>query len=293
MDEFPDPGPPPAPGPQRPDLGGLPPPEQPPSASSRRPRWWRKPWAVWGIIGGFVFGIVPGVFALLSFLKWQRGERATPRFASFWGWVSLVVLALAVVGGTSEVLHPRWADDFSDPSSGWPMGDWSSGSLRYDGGSYRVEAFEARTPQAGSLIVSFSAQTVEVAIDAWLDPGSPNPGALGVSCEQGDGTHFVMVITPDSGDWGIVRFQHGSVNDLASGTSDVIKSGSAVNHLDGVCRQDASGRVSLTFSVNGQRVGSAEDDVPVSAFNAFGAVVGPQDRAPVVGRFDNAVMKRG
>lgn len=60
---------------------------------------------------------------------------------------------------------------------------------------------------------------------------------------------------------------------------------------DGTCRQDASGLVAFTFNVNGQSVGSANDDVEVSPFNSISAYVRPFQGAPVVGRFDNAMMK--
>jgi hypothetical protein len=53
-------------------------------------------WAIFGIVGGFVLYIVPGIFALRSYTKWRSGQSDSPRFAWACGWVFVVAVLVTV-----------------------------------------------------------------------------------------------------------------------------------------------------------------------------------------------------
>ncbi|MGZ8567498.1 MAG: hypothetical protein ACXWXS_10660, partial [Actinomycetota bacterium] len=56
----------------------------------------RRTWAIVGIVGGFPFLIVPGIFAIRSYRRWRAGKIPKPIFAWTFAWIAVAYTALCV-----------------------------------------------------------------------------------------------------------------------------------------------------------------------------------------------------
>jgi len=145
-------------------------------------------------------------------------------------------------------------DDFSDPGSGWEVGDYEGGSVGYKSGVYFVTSVGAGATMWGVAYQSFDNLIVEVDATQISGPANNN-NDYGVVCrEQGDGDGYYLLISGDGG-YAILKAQGEGFEPLVDwAASDAIQQGNATNHIRAIC--DGS---TLALFVNGQRLATVED----------------------------------
>ena len=147
-------------------------------------------------------------------------------------------------------------DDFSDPDSGWEVGDYDTGSVGYKSGAYFVTSAGDGNTMWGVANRSFDDLFIEVDTTQISSPANNN-NDYGVVCrEQGDGAGYYMLISGDGYYAILVKAAGRDFEPLVDwAQSDIIRQGNATNHIRAVC--DGS---TLALFVNGQRLATAEDD---------------------------------
>ena len=176
-------------------------------------------------------------------------------------------------------------DDFSDPDSGWEIGDYDTGGVGYEGGAYFVISLGGSATMWGVANRSFDDLIVEVDASQVAGPAS-NDNDYGVVCrEQGNGDGYYLLISGD-GYYAIIEAAGGDFEPLVNWTqSDVVRQGNATNHIRAIC--DGS---SLALLVNGQRLATAEDSTFASGDIALTATSYEDESTEV--HFDNLVVQQ-
>lgn len=145
-------------------------------------------------------------------------------------------------------------DSFDDPSSGWEVGSYDTGSVGYEYDKYQVEAYGNGSTMWGVANREFADVVVEVRTEQVSAPNNDN-NDYGVMCrvqENGDG--YSLLISGD-GYFSIQKATGGSFEQLLDWTSsDVIQQGNAINQLRATCQGST-----LSLEVNGQQMGSVSD----------------------------------
>ena len=150
-------------------------------------------------------------------------------------------------------------DDFSDPSSGWEVGDYQEGSVGYKDGSYFVISTTNGSTMWGVANRSFTDTSVEV--DATqISAASNNNNAYGVGCRiQSNDDGYYLRVSGD-GYYSISKTTSGSFTYVVDWTeSSVVNQGNATNHLKAVCQGSQ-----LTLYVNGTQVATGTDSTYTS-----------------------------
>jgi len=175
-------------------------------------------------------------------------------------------------------------DDFSDPSSGWEVGDYEGGSVGYDGGAYFVRSDEDGSVMWGVANRSFDDLVIEVDATQISAP-SNNNNAYGVKCrEQSNGDGYGLMISGD-GYYSIQIIADGEWDPLVDWTeSDAIHQGNGTNHIRAVC--DGA---KLVLFVNGQLLGEAEDSTYSEGDIALASSTLESDPTEI--HFDNLVVR--
>ena len=183
-------------------------------------------------------------------------------------------------GGVGEVLLQ---DDFSDPGSGWEVGDYSDGSVGYGDGYYFVRAIHEDEIIWGQVFQNFADVVIEVDATQVLAPPNDN-NAYGVMCRVQENSGYLLRVSGD-GFYGIHRLDDGQFTPLVDWTaSNVIQRGNATNHIRAVC--DGS---HLALFVNGQLVAEAEDATYTEG--DIGLAVTSFEAEPTEVHFDNLVVR--
>jgi hypothetical protein len=196
----------------------------------------------------------------------------------------LVATASFVV--QEEALGPiLLEDDFSDPGSGWEVGDYPGGSVSYSGGAYAVTA-EGNSTMWGLAYQSFSDLIVDVDADQVAGPSNSNTG-YGVMCRvQPDGTDGYLLRISGDGLCSIFKVVGAGLEALVDWTaSDAIRQGNASNHLRVVC--DGA---DLALFVNGELAVDASDTTFDEGDIALAVTSFEDDVTEVL--FDNVVITR-
>jgi hypothetical protein len=182
----------------------------------------------------------------------------------------------------SDVL---FQDDFSDPDSGWEVGDYDAGGVGYKGGAYFVISLGGSATMWGVANRSFDDLIVKVDASQVAGPTSNN-NDYGVVCrEQGNGDGYYLLISGD-GYYAVMEAEGGDFEPLVDWTkSDVVQQGNATNHIRAIC--DGS---SLALFVNGQRLATAEDSTFASGDIALTAT--SYEDEPTEVQFDNLVVQQ-
>jgi hypothetical protein len=176
---------------------------------------------------------------------------------------------------------PLYADDFSNPSSGWPTGD--DGNLRYEylSGEYRMLVRDtywtaAARPgfQASNYVVSVDVRNNDVVFGSY---------GLAFGISQDWSTLYTLEIY-QNGNFGIYRYEPGSVVPLAEGYSPAIKLGFDTNNIE-VERNEAN----INAYANGQLLASAIDSNYMGS-RYLGLIAVSYDESNVDIRFDNFVV---
>ena len=146
-----------------------------------------------------------------------------------------------------------WQDDFSDPGSGWEVGDYPGGSVKYEDGAYLVTA-SSLGRMWGVANRSFGDGTIEVDATQVIGPANDNNG-YGIICRvQSNGDGYYLRISGD-GFYGIHKLIDEESEPLVDWTeSDVINQGDALNRISAVCNGSA-----LELAVNGEILAQVSD----------------------------------
>ncbi len=157
-----------------------------------------------------------------------------------------------VIGGMPESVLLQ--DDFSDPNSGWEVGNYDTGSVGYAQGTYSVVSYGDSNMMWGLAYRNFTDVIIEVDATQVSAP-SNNNNAYGVMCRvQEDDDGYVLRISGD-GYYAIHRTVDGHFEPLVDWTtSSVIRQGNATNHIRVVC--DGS---YLALFANGELLAEAQD----------------------------------
>ena len=175
-------------------------------------------------------------------------------------------------------------DDFSDPASGWEVGDYDGGNVGYKDGAYYVASTQENSTMWGVAHTSFDDVVIEVDATQVL-AGPDNNNDYGVICrEQGDGKGYYLLISGD-GFYAIAKTGADGFDWLAEWTKgDAIRQGNATNHIRAIC----SGST-LSLFVNGERVATAQDNTYPKGDIALTATTYEEDPTQI--RFDNLVVR--
>jgi serine/threonine protein kinase len=180
-------------------------------------------------------------------------------------------------------LYALLVDDFSDPNSGWEIGDFDNGSVGYKDGAYFVISLTENMNMWGAAFRDFTDVVIEVDTNQIYGPANNN-NDYGVMCRvQSEGDGYSFNISGD-GFYSIQRAVDDDFLDLVEWTfSDVIRQGNAVNHMKVIC--DGS---KLVLFVNDSRLAEASDTHFSSGDIAFSATTYELEETEV--HFDNVVV---
>lgn len=151
--------------------------------------------------------------------------------------------SFTVQGAVAALLE----DDFSDPGSGWEVGDYDTGSVGYQDGIYFVTSLGGGDMMWGVASRSFDNLVIEVDATQVSAPANDN-NAYGVMCRlQLNDDGYLMRISGD-GFYSLYKIVAGEFEALVDwAESDAIRQGNATNRIVATC--DGS---DLVLSVNGE-----------------------------------------
>lgn len=186
------------------------------------------------------------------------------------------------VGPMSPGSQVLFADDFSDPKSGWDVRETDNGASGYRDGRYFIRVDKPKyqfwsTPQqdfTGDVVVNVTAGV----------SGGPQENEMGVMCRYQDGDNFVYGSVGSDGFYAIIEVASNKTNILTSKgkfqQSDAIPVGSESYFIQLACVGDQ-----YTLLVNGEEIDSATS----SAFTGgdVGLLAGTFDEGGVEVVFDD------
>lgn len=178
-------------------------------------------------------------------------------------------------------------DDFSNPNSGWEVGEYDDGKVGYGDGYYYVVSYGDGQTMWGVANRSFVDVAIEVDATQVSGPANNNTD-YGVICRTADpesGVGYYLLISGD-GLYAIAKGTDAGFEWLVDFTkSSVIRQGNATNHIRAVCQ---GSRLSLT--VNGELLAEVEDAEFTSGDIALTAT--SYEDTPAEVHFDNLVVTR-
>jgi serine/threonine-protein kinase len=192
-------------------------------------------------------------------------------------------ISVLAPGAASPVGRLVLQDDFSDPGSGWEVGDYDTGSVGYADGHYFVTSLEDGKTMWGLAYRNFAGVTIEVDASPSRAPTNHNNG-YGVKCHvQSGGTGgdgYALLISGD-GYYSIQLISEGDYEPLVEWTaSSEINQGFATNRIRAVCADSR-----LALFVNDQFLAEVEDDTYSSGDISLMAVT--LEDEPTEVHFDN------
>ena len=178
-----------------------------------------------------------------------------------------------------------YADDFSDPSSGWPVDDNGDVKRSYQAGEYEILTREINY-WAGSVPPLADITNYSAVADMRIPNG--NTGFYGLIFDRVDWNHFyIFVVSPTSQVYAVLRHDPSWVMLTPFAPSAAINTGSTTNRL----RVDRMGG-QITVYVNDQPLTSLVDGTYTSVLNEVGLFSQSDTNVPVEMRFDNFTISR-
>lgn len=173
-------------------------------------------------------------------------------------------------------------DDFAG-SSGWEVGEYSTGSVGYEDGGYAVVSFGQGATMWGVANQSFSDTTIRVDARQVSAPANDN-NDYGVICRvQPNGDGYYLLISGD-GYYSILLGVGGRYESLVPWTtSDEVRQGNTTNQIMVIC--DGA---DLSLYANGVLLASASDSTFTSGDIALTATSYESGETKVV--FDNLIV---
>jgi hypothetical protein len=206
---------------------------------------------------------------------------------------TLVLVVASILAGCSQDSAPAGLpleDDFSSSACDWSTDEdkFASFSCAEDG--YRILIKDsAVNPQFSRLFFATGPATLRVEASAAY-AGGPEFSLYGVGCWASPEQGYVFAVSPGGG-WVILRW-----NDAATPSHTVLaeSDGEAIhgfseegpNRIRGECIAGVGRPTLLTVSVNGSRLGGAEDRSGLGTFPGFGFSVFSTDPGADI-RFDD------
>jgi hypothetical protein len=210
--------------------------------------------------------------------------------------VLFVLLMLACsnrVIDTTETQAPStniiFQDDFSNPNSGWEVGDYGSGSVGYENGYYFVIGTGAGVNMYGAAGKSFGDVIVSVDATAVQGPSNDNNG-YGVICRKdpdpSSDNGYYLRISAD-GYYSIAKADENGFTDLVAWTeSSTVRQGTKSNSIVASCIGNT-----LKLEVNGVVLAQATDSTYSTGDVALMAVTYEESSTTKV-QFDNLVVRK-
>lgn len=197
-----------------------------------------------------------------------------------------------IIGGGSQPDQPAdlplmgvlLQDDFSDPNSGWEVGEFDGGLIGYTNGKYFVISNQQSTAMWGASQQIFKDVVIEVDATPVRAPANQN-NDYGVMCRlQLNGDGYSMNISAD-GYYSIQLARDDQFMDLVAWTeSDAILTGNVTNRIRVVCDGNK-----LALYVNGTLLTEVTDNAFTEGDIALSATTYEQDLTEV--HFDNIVVR--
>lgn len=185
-------------------------------------------------------------------------------------------------GGAQKVL---FRDDFSDPKSGWEVGEYDTGKVGYGDGYYYVISYGDGDTMWGVANRSFTDVVIEVDATQVSGPANNNTD-YGVICRiagSENGRGYYLLISGD-GHYAIVKGTDEGYEWLVDFTkSSAIRQANTSNHIRAVCQGSK-----LSLTVNGTLLAEVEDSEFTSGDIALTAT--SYENAPAEVHFDNLVV---
>jgi hypothetical protein len=178
-----------------------------------------------------------------------------------------------------------YQDDFSNPNSGWDVGETDNGSTGYHDGVFVIKVNNPKYAKWSNAYQTFENAAIEV--DVVLAQG-PASGELGLICRyQSDDQNFIYATISPDGFYGIYDSKDGTDTVLTGNgklaQTDAIKPGNATNHIQFICNGDQ-----YTLRINGQLV----DAVTNSRLSSgdVGLIAATGDEGGLEAHFDNFLV---
>ncbi len=182
---------------------------------------------------------------------------------------------------TAAPANVIFADDFSDPASGWDRVDEANYFTDYYNGSYRIIINTDMSDSWANPDDNLFTDT-RIEVDAAKNAG-PDDNDFGVICRYQGMDQFYYAVISSDGYYGVTKVTSES-SDLLGSTelqaSESINQGSATNHIRFDCVGDT-----LTLYVNGQQVDKQIDNTYTSG--NVGLIAGTYDTPGTDILFDN------
>jgi len=186
-------------------------------------------------------------------------------------------------------LAPAWElpyfDNFSDPASGWEVGEYVGGTVGYEGGVYVVTATVIGSQMWAIPNQSF--QDVEITVQTREASGpTNNNNAYGVACRVGPGLMGYFFMISGDGLFFISRIEEVGASALVPWTeSDSIRKGNDINSIRAVCNGEE-----LSLFINGELAASVQDTAFKSGDIALSAITFEDDVIEI--HFDDFELKQ-
>ena len=175
-------------------------------------------------------------------------------------------------------------DDFSNPSSGWPVADTSVNLYEYRNGEYRI--YNKTTDYVGAATADHHLDDIDLAIAAHQAGSARGTYGLAFGINDTFSDYYIFLVWPDFQEWDLFHYQYGSgFTALKSGTSSTILTGNNHNRLRVVKSGD-----SLTLWVNDVCVFDGTY-ATYTGYRQTGLFAGPYD-AGHDARFDDYALSR-
>jgi hypothetical protein len=157
--------------------------------------------------------------------------------------ILIIVASLLIVGGNAKALNqltvylpvtfrnycpPLFADDFSDPTSGWPVGD--DGNIRYEYLNNEYRILLRNTDWWAGARPGFLASDYNLTVDVRNATGIVGSYGLAFGLSDDWSQFYSLEIWPD-GYYGIYQIDDGNWTSLAEGPSNSINTGTTMNRL--------------------------------------------------------------
>lgn len=146
---------------------------------------------------------------------------------------------------------PTWADDFSDPATGWKVSTDDKAIRQYKDGALQLTLKKGHG--SAQIMAGRPAKDFSLHIEV-TPPQNVSNLAYGIVARQSDASHFTAFLLTTSGDYSVIRFVKGNKTIITQGkVSPNIKPGEGTLRLDVSCVENY-----YSFTVNKEIVGVGE-----------------------------------
>jgi len=236
------------------------PPPPPPALESPKQGWVGRALAIVGIVGGFLFLIVPGIFAIRSYRRWRAGKIPKPIFAWTFAPIGVAYLALIVVSVKTLSNNELIMVNFREAVDPFNIGETQGARYDHVAGTYRVTVkntdFRINT-SVGEFARTAYAVGIRAEVVELTKPGtSVGAMCLGPGAEGEDELVGYGFFVEPGGTYSLERQDSGGrVESLKQGTDPRIET---VERVSIVC-SPVDGDVTIIGFANGLEVVVAED----------------------------------